>query len=154
VNTASVYEGQKANSGSTTMLKTLSLFMAWVVFVNSAYAAKMSAFEPADASQASAPRTPTLKEQVVQIPVGSVIEVRLLSKEKLKGQLAAISDEGIVLKHTEAAQIQDRKIAFSEMKSVKTGGGKAGGIVLAVLATAGIVFVVIMVWALIATRGD
>ena len=99
------------------MLKILCVFMAWVVFVNSAYAAKISAVDTANSAPAS--KAQTIKEQAVQIPAGSKVEVRLTNKEKLKGRLGAVSDEGIVLKSIKADRTEERKITFAEMTSIK-----------------------------------
>jgi hypothetical protein len=124
VNTASVYEGQKANSGSTTMLKTLSLFMAYVVFVNSAYAAKAMANDAASQGQVPVSQESVIQKKLSQIPVGKSIEVRLTNNEKLEGKLGGVSDEGIILKQAKGSQIEERKIALTEMKSIKEAKGR------------------------------
>jgi hypothetical protein len=103
----------------STMLKTLSAFMAWVVFISSVCAAKMSALDAADVAQAPASQTLAIKERALKVPAGSVVEVRLTNKEELKGRIGDISDDGIVLKYTKAGQIEERKIAFSEVRSLK-----------------------------------
>ena len=115
------------------MLKTLSLFMAWVVFVNSAHAAKMSGVGAATAAPAS--KTLTLQEQTAQIPAGSKVEVRLTDNEKLRGQLGAVSDQGIILNYAKAGQTEERKLAFIEMKSIKVSRGfrAIDGVILAVV---------------------
>jgi hypothetical protein len=58
---------------------------------------------------------PTLKEQVLQIPANSLVEVRLRTKEKFRSNLGDISDEGFVVKVITG----DRKVAFDQVKSIK-----------------------------------
>ncbi len=136
------------------MLKNLSVVMAWVMFANSVYAAESPIFDAAGAGQAPASQTPTLQQQIIQIPIGSVIEVRLTNKEKLKGQLGAVSSEGIILKYAKAGHIEERKIAFSEVQSIKAvNGGKAKRTVLYVLAGIGVFVVVLFVIAAVRTGG-
>jgi hypothetical protein len=154
VNEACVHEGQKANSGSTTMLKTLSLFMAWVVFVNSAYAAKAMANDAASQRQAPVSQESVIQKKLSQIPLGSKVEVRLTSNEKLKGRLEAVSAEGIVLKPAKADQTGDRKIALTEMKSIKTARSTGGRIGLYVLTGIGVFAVVVLILAYAYGMGD
>ncbi len=66
------------------------------------------------------------------------MEVRLTNKEKLKGRIGAVSDDGIVLKYSKAGQPEERKIAFAEMLSIKKAGW---GIGRKVLVGAGLAFV-------------
>jgi len=118
---------------SSTMLRTLSVFMAWVVFVGSACATKMNAFEAAAASQ-----NPAIKARAVQIPAGSVVEVRLTNQEKLNGRIGDVSDDGIVLKYVRGTRVEERKIAFADMTSIKavkklSMGAKIGLVVLALI---------------------
>jgi hypothetical protein len=46
----------------------------------------------------------TIQEKVVEIPIGSVVEVRLKTKEKIRGQLGATTSEGFSVKSAKAAQ--------------------------------------------------
>ena len=129
------------------MLKSLSLFMVWVLCLNSVFAATADAFDSAIPVQAPAPSGSAIKQRVIQIPIGSAVEVRLTNQDKLRGQLGGISDEGIDLKYARASHIEERKIAFSEIKSIKVlngGGAKAGKVILYILAGAG-AFMVVMI---------
>jgi hypothetical protein len=120
------------------MLRTLSLFMAWVVFLNPALAAKLDAFDSAAAAQAPDSQTQTVKDRAVQIPAGSKVEIRLIDKQKLKGRIGTVSDDGIVLKYSKAGQPEERRIAFTEMASIKKAGWGTGR---KVLVGAGLAFV-------------
>jgi len=110
----------------TILMKTLAVFMSWVVLLNPAFAAKMDAFDSSAASQAPTSRTATIKERAVLIPAGSKVEVRLVDKQALKGRIGDVSDDGIVLKYTKAGQTAERKIAFTDMTSIKKAGWGPG----------------------------
>ncbi len=111
---------------SITILRTLSVFMAWVLCVNSIQAARLSESGAAGLSQAPAAQGPTIREQALLIPAGSTVEVRLTNKERLKGRIGNVSEDGVVIKYTKTNKIEERQIAFGEMKSIKVlGGGSA-----------------------------
>jgi hypothetical protein len=69
-------------------------------------------------AEATGPKKPTAKEQVANIPAGSLVNVRLNNRDEARGTLGVVSDEGIVLKLAKKKVIEEKKIAFSEMKSV------------------------------------
>lgn len=84
------------------------------------------------------------------MPPGSTIEVRLLSKHRIRGKLGQIDNEGFNLTAVEHGKIVTQKIAFSEMKAFKqvsSAKTKAGHTVLYVLAGIGAVVVVLIIWA-------
>ena len=108
----------KKVDGSITTLRTLSVFLAWVLCVNPAYAARLSEFDDASRSRAPVSGKPTIKEQVANIPAGSLVNVRLKSRDELRGRLGDVSDEGMVLKIAKKKQIEERKVAFREVKSI------------------------------------
>jgi hypothetical protein len=105
------------------MLNTLSVLMVGVLCLNSAYAAKAEAID-ASSQRQPASQGSAIQQQLTLIPAGSVVEVRLTNNEKLKGQLGGVSGEGIVLKYAKTSQVEERKIAFSEMKSIKAVKGR------------------------------
>jgi small nuclear ribonucleoprotein (snRNP)-like protein len=127
------------------MLKALSVFMVWVLCLNSVYAAKAVAFDAAIQGQVPASQESAIRQKLSQIPVGSSIEVRLTNNEKLKGKLGGVSDEGIILKQAKGSQIEERKIAFAEMKFIKTARSPGGRIGLYVLAGIGVFVVVVLI---------
>ena len=65
------------------MCAPLSVFLAWLPFANS-LPAKPKLLAAFHSSQAPTSQKPTLKEQVLEIPAGSMIEVRLKAKERLQ----------------------------------------------------------------------
>jgi hypothetical protein len=73
-------------------------------------------------SEASAPKSSSLKEQLTLLPSGSVIEVKLNNKQKMRGRLGALSESGFELQHTRDDKIVTEVLAFDAVKSVKPAG--------------------------------
>jgi hypothetical protein len=71
--------------------------------------------------QTPAERTASLKQQVVGIPAGTVIEVKFQQKgsEKITGRLGSITGEGFEVQTVRSGQISSQKVAFADVKSVK-----------------------------------
>jgi len=97
----------------------ISLLLVSVLWVQSGLFAKAETARAVATSQASASQKPTLKEQIIQIPTGAQVEVRLLNKERLRGRLGEVSDDGFIIQIAKGNQIETRKVAFSDVKSVK-----------------------------------
>jgi hypothetical protein len=137
------------------MRETLCIVLASILFLHPGLEAKAKVHSATSPAQAES--KPTLKERVLEIPSGTMIEVRLLSKEKLRGRLGEVTDEGFAVQTAKGNKIETRKIAFQDVKSLsKAEGGKAGKtagwIVLAALAGIG---VLVLTMALIfAARSD
>jgi len=97
----------------------ISILVASILWVQSGLSVKAESASAAAGSQASRSQKPTLKERVIQIPTGAQVEVRLLNKERLRGRLGEISDEGFTVQIAQGSRIEIHKVAFSEVKSVK-----------------------------------
>ncbi len=127
------------------MRQLLSILLVVILCATSTYAAKppgSSASIPAQVAQ-----KPTLQEQVLEIPPGSLVVVRLKNKElKLRGRLGELSNEGFILKYTKWNEIKERKVSFDELKSIKSkrGGSKVGKAVVYILAGVGVTFLVVI----------
>jgi len=106
---------------SSAMRQILSLLLVWLLCVSTSLAARTRV-----PSQAPASPKPTLQERVLEITPGSLVEVRLKNKEKLRGRLGETSADGFVLKHAKGQQIEERKISFDNLKSIRSidEGGK------------------------------
>jgi hypothetical protein len=76
----------------------------------------------------------TLQDAVVKIDKGSAVEVRLKSKEKVRGRLGDVSSSGFTVQVTKSGAMASRDIAFDDVKSIKRTGkpGKGGYIAMAV----------------------
>ncbi|GEM_PF-6384196 len=66
------------------------------------------------------PATPQqLRERAVTIPIGSVVEAKLVNNGgKVKGQLLTVSENGVTLRTAEGGTVKERTVAFSEMKQL------------------------------------
>ena len=100
------------------MRQCLSVLLAWMLSMNSLPG------EPRSLATLHYPQTPgvqkaNLKERALAVPTGSLVEVRLKTKEKLRGQLIEVSDEAITLKVAKGEKINERKLAFDELTSIK-----------------------------------
>ncbi|MGB6385211.1 MAG: hypothetical protein WBF25_08310 [Terriglobales bacterium] len=85
--------------------------------------------------------------RVAKIPAGAEIEVRLFSKEKLRGRLGEVSGTGFILLIPTGNRIDERRLAFDDVKSIKViGSHRPRGPALPV-AVAGVVVAVIVLLA-------
>jgi hypothetical protein len=71
----------------------------------------------ANGRQDQAGHASRLREQVAHLPPGGLIEVRLLSREKVRGRLGVVESDAFAIKLQGAAS--ERRIAFADVKSVK-----------------------------------
>jgi hypothetical protein len=138
------------------MREMICIVLSSILFLHSGLEAKAGVPRAASPTQAESKAKPTFKERILEIPPGTMIEVRLLSKEKLRGRLGEITDEGFAVQTAKGNKIETRKIAFEDVKSLaKVEGRKAaktaGWIVLGVLAGVG-ALILIMVIALSASN--
>lgn len=96
--------------------RSLSLVLASTFFLNFALVTKA-----AGRAQGSTPK-PTLKEKALAITPGTMVEVRLLTKEKIRGRIGDLTDEGFSLQTAQGTSIQKRSVSFNELKSIKSVG--------------------------------
>ncbi len=123
------------------MPKILSILLVVILSANVTYAAMAtSAGMPPQAT-----KKPTLQEKVLEIPLGSRVQVRLKNKEKLRGRLGEVSKEGFVVQYAKGNQIEERQIGFDEVKSLKVnkGGTNIVKVLAAVGAGVGVVFLIL-----------
>ena len=90
----------------------------------------------------SAVEATDLRERLILIPAGSIIEVKLINKQKIRGRLGPVSDTGFEVQHAGNNQIVTEAFAFDTVSSVKV-TGKGMHFVWKVLLGIGIVFAVI-----------
>jgi len=108
----------------------------------------------AQARAAQQGKLATIQEKVVEIPIGSVVEVRLKTKEKIRGQFGATTSEGFSVKSAKGSTVEERKIMFSDVKSVKMvekGMSTTAKVTLGALAGIGVFFLIL--WAVFAAGG-
>jgi hypothetical protein len=101
-------------------------------------------------------RKTTIKEKVLDIPLGTFVEVRTKAKEKIRGRLGEATDDGFGVKVAKVGGPEVRQIAYADARSIKVAkavepstGVKAastsGKVLLGVLAAGGAVVLVAMV---------
>jgi len=137
---------------------TVLLAIALLLWAGLAQAAPPQS--PAPGGQPPAPRDhgPTardyaLKAQLIEIPSGAPVEVRLENKQKLRGKLGGVTDAGFDIQTVRDGKIVTSNVRFDEVKSVKHRKGMSTGAKIAVGALAGIGAFVLVVVAIAAARG-
>jgi len=128
-----------------------SVLLAWMLSLNSLPGKPRNLATPHDAEIPTVQKS-NLKEQALAIPTGSLVDVRLKTKEKLRGRLIEVSNEAITLKVAKGERIDERKLAFDELKSIKhvESGSKAGKVSLYILAGVRVSFLILFVIAAVA----
>src|SRR5258706_12706454 len=79
----------------------------------------LSALLAQPALAAAADQSRTVQETVVEIPQGSIVEVRLNRKERLRGRLDEISLDGLAMTLAKGNQKQTRQVSFADVKPMK-----------------------------------
>ena len=67
--------------GGSSMRDIICLVLVTMLFGTTTLEARVGAAGAVPAGQASTERKPTMKERILEVPPGSMIEVRLLNKE-------------------------------------------------------------------------
>ncbi len=103
----------------------------------------------------SKPAAVSIKEKLLLIPAGALVEMKLADKRKLRGRMGAVAEDGVSIQYVRNDKVVDEKIAFQDVRSVKakdqgmSTGLKVG---LGIAAGVGITFAVLLILAL--TLGD
>ena len=135
------------------MRDIICLVLVSMLFGTTTLEARVGTAVAVPAGQTGTERKLTLKERILEVQPGTMIEVRLLNKQKIRGRLGDLTDEGFSLTTAEGDKIAAQKVAFTDLKSFKkVESGKAGHVVLYALAGIGALFVGLVIWA--ASRGD
>lgn len=125
------------------MRKAVCLFLITAFLGATTMEARNQGASAAPPGQASTERVAKFKEKILAVPTGTMIEVRLLNKEKVRGRLGQIDDNGFSLTTSQQGKIVTQNIAFTEVNSFrKLEGGKAGHRVLWMLAGIGVLVVI------------
>jgi len=83
--------------------------------------------KPGAAAVSATSQERTVQQQVVEIPTGNLVEVRLTDRSKTRGRIGKISEEGFLLTVAKGSQVEEQKLAFSDVTSIKTLEKKDGG---------------------------
>lgn len=129
------------------MRETIALVLASMLFVTTNVEARADAARAVPSGRAAIERGAALKEKILEVPTGTLIEVRLLNKQKIRGRLGEVTDEAFSLATVQDDKIVSQKVAFNDLRSFKTvGDGKGKGhIVLYMLAGIGALVVVLII---------
>ena len=138
------------------MPRSLSSAFAAIIIVLSAVPGR--AYGTPFPNESSTQGDSTLKRKVLEIPAGSPVEIKLKTKEKMRGRLGDVSDDGFQIKVANGSTIEDRKLTFQQVSSVKKTGGASTkkivgysalgvGITIAVAAVVLVVMVAVVVGA-------
>jgi translation initiation factor IF-1 len=100
----------------------LSVLLALLFFIEPAYDAMASQTPQERSSQKT-----TLQQKVLEIPAGTLVEVRLKNKEILRGRLGEVHEAGFDVQVAAGDKVEARTIAFDELKSIKKAGGGGTG---------------------------
>jgi len=100
------------------MRPLISAFLI-LVLTASALDTKAAVLEPLLPQSTAASPEARIKQRVIEIGPGSLVEVRLHSKQRLVGRITAISDESFGLQAVKGDRIAEQKVAFGDVKSIK-----------------------------------
>ena len=129
------------------MRDIICMALATMFFATTILEVRVQAAGTVPAGQRSTAQKPTLKERVLEVPPGTMIQVRLLDKQKIRGRLGEITDEAFSVQTAEGNKVETRKIAFADVKSFKqVKGGKAGRAVVYALAGIGAFLTGVVIW--------
>ena len=141
----------------SSMRDIICLVLVSMFFGTTTLEARVGAAAAVPAGQTGTERKLTLKERILEVPPGTMIEVRLQNKQKIRGRLGELTDEEFSLTTAQGEKIATQKVAFTDLKSFKklegdTTGKKVGKGLLYGLAGIGVFMVVLIAWA--ASRDD
>lgn len=127
------------------MIRQMLAVMLVLSFLPGAPAAPASQQEPKQ----------SMKEQVLAIPTGAVVEVRTTHKEKIKGRLGEATDQSFKVQRVRNDKVEDISVDFVKTKSIKVvavndtaaskTGRTVGWVVLGGLAALGVIMLVTLV---------
>ena len=86
----------------------LALFLGLSLSLSPGFAAS----KPAEAGK-------SVKERVLSLSEGTVVEVRTVQKEKIRGRLGPLTGEGFQVKRGQGDKSQDVTVAFANARSIK-----------------------------------
>jgi len=138
------------------MRQAICTVLASLLLLEPMMLARASAEASVQPQQTNA-QQPTLKETLLSIPPQSYVEVRLLDKSKLRGRLGEVTDEGFALQVAQGNKIQNVKVSFDQVKSIKSlekKGTSAGKVIAYSLAGIGVFFLALFIYAAATGFGD
>jgi hypothetical protein len=112
-----------SNAGRKSLYRLLASSLVLMVVLQTATAAFSDGQEASPTStQQSTAANDAAKSRVLQIRRGSFVEVRLISREKLRGRLGELSDESFVLRTVSHNKLMDLQVRYEDLRSVRPVG--------------------------------
>ena len=107
--------------------------------------------KPGAAAVSATSQERTVQQQVVEIPTGKLVEVRLADKSKIRGRIGQISADGFLLTAARGNQVGEQKMAFSDVTSIKAiekgeGAGKTATYALVGAAAAAATVIIVILF--------
>jgi len=133
----------------TAPIKLVTFILVYVLFGSSLMEAKAGISARGDSPREETANKPTLQQRVLEVPSGTMVEVRLLSKQRLRGRLGDVGSDGFNLQTAQGSTISTQRVAFTDVKSFKqvegTTGQKVGKGLIYALAGIGALMVVLII---------
>jgi hypothetical protein len=107
------------------MRQVLSAILVYLLVLLTILAPAAEARASSAQTPNGAAQKPTFKEQILEIPAGSVVQVKLKPKGELRGHLGNVTDEGFVVKVAHGNTIEEKKLTFDQVKSIRLNKGTA-----------------------------
>jgi len=138
--------------GGAALRDMILLILISVLFGNSVLEARAGASATGAALPQETTKKATVQERIMEIQAGTIIEVRLMDKHKVRGRLGEVTSEGFNLQSAQGNKVETQKIAFTEVKTLKkvegeTTGKKFSRGVIYGLAGIGVLMVILIIWA-------
>ena len=128
------------------MREMICCVLATMLFGTTVLEAQVHAALAVSLGQTSTEQKPTLKERLLEVPPGTMIEVRLRGKQKVRGRLGELDNEGFNLTTVQGEKVVKEKIGYAEVKSFKKiEGHKAGHALVYTLAGIGVLTVILLI---------
>ncbi|MGA9056785.1 MAG: hypothetical protein WB763_09780 [Terriglobia bacterium] len=138
--------------GGAALRDTILLILISVLFGNSLLEARVGASATGASLPQETTKKATVQERIMEIPPGTMIEVRLMNKQTLRGRLGEVTNEGFSLQTAQGNKVETQKITFTEVKTLKkiegeTTGKKFSRGLIYGLAGIGVLMVILIIWA-------
>lgn len=128
------------------MRKTICCVLATLLFGTTLLEARVHMALAVSLAQAASEHRTAIKQKLLAVLPGTMIEVRLLNKQKIRGRLGDIDDVGFNLTSVQGEKVVKQKIAYTDIKSFKKIEGKsAGHALLYALAGIGVLTVILVI---------
>ncbi|HZO98853.1 MAG TPA: hypothetical protein VFD30_01020 [Terriglobia bacterium] len=107
------------------MREVIPLVLTLILFCNPILEAKVGISLSGGSSEQDT-KKPTLQERILEVQSGTMIEVKLINKHKLRGRLGEVMDDGFALQTAQGNKIETQRLAFTDVKSFKQVQGGTG----------------------------